>query len=687
MMPHLFVKRLLILSLGTVWLAMLAGCPVPPAPEPTTTDLSGYWMTVERRIADIDGDESSETDLDTDFLQLSLVDASEGVSTYAITHPCQPGIIEAYARTYDGNIIEIEDLESGASLRAALDDDDADTLRALDYPEDAEWTAQRVEQPPCSAADENGYLLVGMAPLELADVSFEGAAYWEDEEEIQAKAIRKAGLTRKDPPNGMTHLTESLGSLLTMGDEYGPKPTGSQSSNCVSDGAPVTCSPTGGHPGYIECATQGMSAAKIVELADVAALIDTDQVYPGALLQGHFFDGGSFVPVTIPRAGGTITMGGLFGTGANFSRTVDSINYANITNAITSILSDNKIEGTAANASYRVDSAYSSSEWAFQLGTDVKTVGVTVSGKVDAGGSSESNTVVMMFTQVFFTVSFQDPARRFDVFADGEQFDDPEGQIGSGNPPIYVSNVKYGRQVFLFAKSSLGSHYVKAALKGAYNGVAATVTVDSGMSYKDVMKNTSITYVVRGGDAGLALGPLQSATPDQMYDAIRTLLANPAAATWSAQNPGIPVAYTLRRLDNRQVAMKGLSTTYDQRDCHTVGAAQYQFRLAVNDINNDVTALVDGRTVFYHKGGAFNELVNPWIPADGRDHELRVVLGNGDCFTSHGNFSLWKEGAIVWGPYGYHPWGWQLCSNQVDIRWTVNPTTGRAQQSYFWHRH
>ena len=289
-------------------------------------------------------------------------------------------------------------------------------------------------------------------------------------------------------------------------------------------------------------------------------------------------------------------MNGLYGTKANFTRQVNEINYANVTDAITAILSENHIEGTAANASYRVDTAYSSTQWGFKVGSDVKVMSVDISASVDAGSQKETNTVIMKFTQVFYTVSFQDPARRTDVFADGEAFDDPENQIGTGNPPLYVSNVKYGRQVLFVARSSLGSSYVTAALNGAYNGASATVKVDSSMTYKDVMKNTSITYIVRGGDAGLALEPLKNASPDEMYDKIKEFLANRNAATWSPQNPGIPVAYTLRYLYDRTVAMKGMSTTYNRRDCKTIAAEAYRFRLEVDNIDDDVYVWLDSET-------------------------------------------------------------------------------------------
>lgn len=654
----------------------------------TAADLSGYWMSVELPQGDEEGDQEKTSDADVDFWQFTLASKTGQQSMYSVTHPCRPGDIVAYAWLYEDGSVQILDIDSGAMVNAAFNDGDADTVAAMDEVDQSTWTAYRVEAPDCAGSDEEGLLIVGMSPVELNDTWGEP-----EEEPVQAKTSNAQSIEEEEmlmglglpTPTGLVHLTESLGSLLTVGEEY-VKPTNAPTSSCTSAGTTIDCNQPAAHPGYVMCVDQGLSAARTQQLADVAALIDTDQVYPGALLQGRYFDGGSFVPVTIPRAGGTITLSGLQGTSTKFSRTVDAVSFANISQAISSLLSDNKIEGTAANASYRVEAVNSSNEWAFQLGTDVKTIAVDLKASVDAGRQSSKSTVVMKFTQVFYTVSFADPMQRTDVFADGAAFDDPENQIGKGNPPLYVSNVKYGRQVFFFATSGMSSTYVKAALNGAYNGAAATVKVDGKMSYKDVMAQTEITYVARGGDAGLALEPLKSAKPEELYDKIREVLANRNAATWSVQNPGIPVAYTLRYLADRTVAMKGFSTTYDRHDCHTVDAVKHTYQLEVSWIDNDIHVYLDNAKWGergYKKGGTYSALVSDWLPEDGQDHTIIVTLNNGDCFKTHAIFRVLRDGVEVYNER-FAPCCWRCCGKQAEIHFLINTTTGKFEVPYHW---
>ncbi len=692
-MGSLIHSRRILMLTGGLTLIAAAGCVLPwlllaeeLQKDAIAADLEGDWMSFATAPKEAEADIEELVNVDTDFWHFKRISTSTGQSMYEVSHPCTPSEVVAYAYLYEDGTVSIIDIDSGSGIDAEFVDGDADALLAYDPVDGAAWNAYRVEPPSCNEADDAGLPLIGMQMFELADASDEP-----EEELIQAKSVMAPDIDEEEllvglglvPPNGVQHLTESLGSRLSATEEY-VKPTSAEASNCSSsDGQAIDCNQPTAHPGYVICVDQGLSAARTQQLADIAVLLDTDQIYPGALLQGRYFDGGSFVPLTIPRSGGTLTMGGLYGTSAKFSRALDTISYANVTDAIVAILSDNKIEGTAANVSYRVEAVNSSNEWAFQLGTHVKTIGVDLTASVDAGRTSKKNTVVMKFTQVFYTVSFADPMRRTDVFADGEGFDDPENQVGKGNPPLYVSNVKYGRQVFFFATSSESSTYVKAALNGAYNGVAASATVDGKMSYKDVMARTEISYIARGGDAGLALEPLKSAKPEELYDRIREALANRNAATWSPQNPGIPVAYTLRYLDDRTVAMKGFSTTYDRHDCHTVSAVKHKFSMTVDWIDNDVRIWCDGVVRGYKKGGTYTGDISGWLPDDGLDHEVKLELYNGDCFKTHAVFQIWRDGGLIYNER-FAPCCWRCCGKQAEIHFVVNANTGKFEVTYHW---
>jgi len=191
---------------------------------------------------------------------------------------------------------------------------------------------------------------------------------------------------------------------------------------------------------------------------------------------------------------------------------------------------------------------------------------------------------------------------------------------------------------------------------------------------------------VRGGAAGLALEPIKAASPTEMYDKVKEFLANKDAAEFSASNPGVPVAYTMRYLQDRTVAIKGYNTTYDRSDCRTMASQAYQYELKVSDIDDDVYVWLDSETdatrKAYTNQRSMSAHVNNWLQDD-NDHTLLIKLGNGGCFGTSGNFSLYRDGVRVWH-LPYYPGGWSTCGWQVDARIVVNRNTGKVSQSYLW---
>lgn len=659
---------------------MFAGCIpfwpfLPDNPDPAgPPNLAGYWMFTETVQEYSPDDSEKQADINVEFWRFAEVATADGLSVYEVSLACQPEHIIGYATLYEEGAIMISSVNGDLQMESMLSEDD--TIVSTASVDGGSWTARRIEEPACEADADTGILRVAHQPVELAD----------SESEVYAEQDTDAG---QAAPNGASHLAAAKGSRLTLGDTYEKTVSTAPNSCTNSTGSSVDCpaNGSGGHAGYVECKTQSMSEGKIQALADTVCMLDNDQIYPGALLQGAYFDGGSFVPITIPRSGGKLVLSGLALSSAAYSIDVSEIGSDTVANAEAKLLTDNSVVGTAANASYRVDTVYSSNQWAFNLGTDVKFMSVDVSASANTSRESTENTVIMQFTQVFYTVSYKDPQTATSVFKDGAAFDDPEGQIGTGNPPLYVSNVKYGRQVYFIAKSSLGSTLVEAALKGAYSG-AASVTVTSGMSYKDIMSKTSITYIVRGGSADLALAPIASASPDQMYDKVKDFLSNRNAAQFSAANPGLPVAYTLRYLDDRTVAMKGLSTTYDRHDCSTYPANDFQFTLDVSDIDDDVYVWLDteadsGKKAYTNQKTMPTLHINNWL-LDDNDHTVIVKLGNGGCFNTKGSFVFRRDGGLMWWDT-YNPGGWRDCGWQVDIRAVVNRRTGKFDVIKRWH--
>ncbi|MBN1346067.1 MAG: thiol-activated cytolysin family protein [Phycisphaerae bacterium] len=638
--------------------------------------LEGYWMpTNVYREAIQYGEAMADQRATVDFWRLQRIADAETPDEYEITGACS-GKFLGYAVVVDEGFVVIAN-NNGASIEAVLASDDV--LVATQPVTQGAWSARRVQQPTCDPNSE----VVPLQPIETIDTTVMA--------EIQA-AIEKQKRTWQGTgtlPNGMAHLKAAAGSRLASG---GQSTTGGPtSSKCYDGGGKQIDCPNdvdGGHPTYSVCEESTVDEQTVVQLAESVCMIDS--TYPGQLIRGQYFDAGQFVPITIPRAGGSILLSGLFGKSGSWGRTVPEVAPTGISDAISSILRDNQITGTAACGSVQMYSAETSEELAVNLGVDVSFLSGSVKSEVDTNRSASQSITVVYFTQVYYTVDFETPVLQTSVFRDGENFDDPENQIGAGNPPLYISSVKYGRQVFLVLKSAYSSLDVQATLKADY-GVVTKGEVRAGVTYEDVMQNTSITYVVRGGPADLALQAMQGQTLDKVFQNVKDYIANKNAADWSFSSPGLPVAFTVNYLSDRTVAAKALMTSYTNHDCTLHSAEMYHFAVEFDWVDDDAYAYLDTNP---DSGGNLNTLLEIHFGQknlsrffsdilDDKDHMVYVRLHNGPHAGAAVMFKFLRDNVCVY-KFDYND---PSAANNADVAklsFKINRASGKFEVLDVW---
>lgn len=435
----------------------------------------------------------------------------------------------------------------------------------------------------------------------------------------------------------------------------------------------------------ITCTITNWGASEVRNLADTVALdADAGIIYPGALIQGGSFATGGFTPITIPRSGGTIYMTGVkLAPNAEYSREVDEITGSKVKNALEDILSAD-VQGTAANANFEVQETYSYDHMLFTLGVDARYGLGSMSADLAIENTTDSNFVFVKFVQKYYDVIYEDPQSPASVFRDGAEFQDPEDQIGQGNPPLYVHKVSYGRVVFFVLESQYSANSMTAALQGAYGQQGrASIDVETGLTYDQIMSNTSVTYFVRGGDAGLALALIDNPT-DGMYEALKQFLADPEAANYSPSSPGAPIAYTLRYLSNRAVAAMSYSVAYDRKECNTNLVRDAKIEFALEDIYREVQVWVNGTRRLTHnrdQSGANTGKIDlsPWLTPNANNKvELKLFV---PCVTIASlAVTIYKDGAVAVGKRAESLFTLtDRCSGSTPFwvwTYTINKTTG-----------
>ena len=205
-----------------------------------------------------------------------------------------------------------------------------------------------------------------------------------------------------------------------------------------------------------------------------------------------------------------------------------------------------------ARMQYESTSAYSMNQLKAKFGSDFEKVGVNLKIDFEAVNKGEKQIEVVDFKQVYYTANFDAPKNPSDVFAPGvtvEQLKDRG--IDEKTPPVYVSSVSYGRQMYVKFETTSKSTELKAAI----NAVIKGVPIKPESEWARVLKNTTVTVSIVGGNADGAARVVTGTVED-----LKKLIQE--GATFSTQNPAVPISYKTAFLKDNQVATIQSNTDY-----------------------------------------------------------------------------------------------------------------------------
>ena len=224
-----------------------------------------------------------------------------------------------------------------------------------------------------------------------------------------------------------------------------------------------------------------------------------------------------------------------------------------------------------ARMQYESTSAYSMNQLKAKFGSDFEKVGVNLKIDFEAVNKGEKQIEVVDFKQVYYTANFDAPKNPSDVFAPGVTVDQLKARgIDENTPPVYVSSVSYGRQMYVKFETTSKSTELKAAI----NAVIKGVPIKAESEWARVLKNTTVTVSIVGGNADGAARVVTGTVED-----LKKLIQE--GATFSTQNPAVPISYKTAFLKDNQVATIQSNTDY---------------------IETKVTSYKNGYLKLHHKG-------------------------------------------------------------------------------------
>ena len=205
-----------------------------------------------------------------------------------------------------------------------------------------------------------------------------------------------------------------------------------------------------------------------------------------------------------------------------------------------------------ARMQYESTSAYSMNQLKAKFGSDFEKVGVNLKIDFDAVHKGEKQIEVVDFKQVYYTANFDAPKNPSDVFAPGVTVEQLKTRgIDEKTPPVYVSSVSYGRQMYVKFETTSKSTELKAAI----NAVIKGVPIKPESEWARVLKNTTVTVSIVGGNADGAARVMTGNVED-----LKKLIQE--GATFSTQNPAVPISYKTAFLKDNQVATIQSNTDY-----------------------------------------------------------------------------------------------------------------------------
>lgn len=289
------------------------------------------------------------------------------------------------------------------------------------------------------------------------------------------------------------------------------------------------------------------------------SIIDSvnDRTYPGALqLADEAFVDNRPTLLMVKRKPINLSID-LPGLKGENTVTVDNPTYGNVSGAVDGLVSkwNEKYSSThtlPARTQYSESMVYSKSQIASALNVNSKVLENSLGIDFNAVANNEKKVMVLAYKQIFYTVSAALPNNPSDLFDDSVTFKELQ-QKGVSNeaPPLMVSNVSYGRTIYVKLETTSNSKDVQAAFKA----LIKNTDIKNSQKYKDIYESSSFTAVVLGGDA-----QEHNKVVTKDFDEIRKVIKD--NATYSTKNPAYPISYTSVFLKDNSVAAVHNKTDY-----------------------------------------------------------------------------------------------------------------------------
>lgn len=286
----------------------------------------------------------------------------------------------------------------------------------------------------------------------------------------------------------------------------------------------------------------------------VALNSNSGSLYPGSLVQGNTVSTGVLNSIgNFERAPIILTMNN-YGQSEPVSQPSD----ATVDAAIQKMVERNTLDPTA-DLTIQTKEMYSYDQAMLEAGIDIAWIGGGLTGSISSQTSATKNSILIVFTQAYYTISADQPSRPSGFFDTSVRADELSTRISNGNPLCYVSSVTYGRMLIARITSTASLSDLKAAASASIGGFQGNVTYSS----NSILENSEFQVMIIGGNTTAAANAV-TAAPQERMAAIAAYINS--GAEFGPNSRGYPISYVIRNAcDNSQVRV-GKSIEYSTLD-------------------------------------------------------------------------------------------------------------------------
>ncbi|MGL5755832.1 MAG: thiol-activated cytolysin family protein [Paraclostridium sp.] len=313
------------------------------------------------------------------------------------------------------------------------------------------------------------------------------------------------------------------------------------------------------------------------------------------------------------------------------TKTVENPTYGNVSGAVDELVSNWSEKNSSthtlpARTQYVESMVYSKSQISNALNVNAKVLDNSLGIDFNAIANGEKKVMIAAYKQIFYTVSAQLPNNPSDIFDNSVSFKALTRKgVSNETPPLMVSNVAYGRTIYVKLETTSKSKDVQSAFKALIKNNSAS----NSTQYKDIFEDSSFTAVVLGGDA-----QEHNKIITKDFDEIRNVIKD--NATFSLKNPAYPISYTSTFLKDNSIAavhnktdyIETTSTEYSKGKINLDHSGAYvaQFGIEWDEVSFDD----NGNEVLTHKtwDGNYNDRTAHFstvIPLPPNSKNIRVL--------------------------------------------------------------